>query len=43
MPAKILVVDDEPDLELLIRQKFRKQIRDKEFEFVFARNGVDAL
>jgi YesN/AraC family two-component response regulator len=43
MPGKILVVDDEPDLELLIRQKFRKQIRDKEFEFVFARNGVDAL
>jgi YesN/AraC family two-component response regulator len=43
MPAKILVVDDEPDLELLIRQKFRRQIRAKEFEFVFARNGVDAL
>lgn len=43
MPAKILVVDDEPDLELLIRQKFRKQIRDKEFEFVFALNGVEAL
>jgi YesN/AraC family two-component response regulator len=43
MPAKILVVDDEPDLELLIRQKFRRQIRDKEFEFVFARNGVEAL
>ncbi len=43
MPAKILVVDDEPDLDLLIRQKFRKHIRDKEFESVFARNGVDAL
>ena len=43
MPAKILVVDDEPDLELLIRQKFRKHIRDKEFESVFARNEVDAL
>jgi YesN/AraC family two-component response regulator len=43
MPAKILVVDDELDLELLIRQKFRRQIRDREFEFVFARNGVEAL
>ena len=43
MPAKILVVDDEPDLELLIRQKFRKHIREKAFEFVFARNGVEAL
>jgi sigma-B regulation protein RsbU (phosphoserine phosphatase) len=43
MPTKILVVDDEPDLELLIGQKFRKQIREKEFFFVFARNGVEAL
>ena len=29
MPAKILVVDDEPALELLIRQRFRLQIRDR--------------
>ena len=43
MPTKLLVVDDEPDLELLIRQKFRKQIREKDFEFVFAHNGVEAL
>ncbi|MEQ8754048.1 MAG: response regulator [Coleofasciculus sp. G1-WW12-02] len=43
MPAKILVVDDEPDLELLIRQKFRKKIRRKELQFIFARNGLDAL
>jgi serine phosphatase RsbU (regulator of sigma subunit) len=43
MAAKILVVDDEPDLELLIRQKFRKKIRQNELQFVFARNGVDAL
>lgn len=43
MPIKLLVVDDEPDLETLIRQRFRKKIRDAEFEFVFARNGVDAL
>ena len=43
MPTKMLVVDDEPDLELLIRQKFRKQIRENDYEFVFAQNGVDAL
>ena len=43
MPVKILVVDDEPDLELLVRQKFRKQIRANEFDFAFARNGVEAL
>jgi sigma-B regulation protein RsbU (phosphoserine phosphatase) len=43
MPHKILVVDDEPDLELLVRQKFRKQIRDKEFEFFFAHDGAEAL
>jgi PAS domain S-box-containing protein len=38
-----MVVDDEPDLEALIRQKFRRQIRRGELEFVFAHNGVDAL
>lgn len=43
MPAKILVVDDEPDLELLICQKFRKRIRQNELQFLFASNGVDAL
>jgi PAS domain S-box-containing protein len=43
MPAKILVVDDEPDLEVLIRQEFRRQIRRGELEFVFAHNGLDAL
>ena len=43
MPAKILVVDDEPDLEVLIRQKFRRQIRQQELHFEFARNGVTAL
>ncbi len=41
--AKILVVDDETDLEILIKQKFRKEIRKKEYEFLFAVNGVDAL
>jgi class 3 adenylate cyclase len=41
--AKILVVDDETDLEVLIKQKFRKQIRQNEYEFLFAVNGRDAL
>ncbi|WKK66645.1 response regulator [Lutimonas zeaxanthinifaciens] len=41
--AKILVVDDETDLEILIKQKFRKEIRKKEYEFLFAVNGLDAL
>jgi len=41
--AKILVVDDETDLEILIKQKFRKQIRDGLYEFVFAVNGNHAL
>ncbi len=43
MSFKILVVDDESDLELLVRQKFRKKIREGEFEFVFALNGQEAL
>ena len=43
MSTSILVVDDEPDLEALILQKFRRQIRDGTFSFVFARDGVDAL
>src|SRR6202012_3149108 len=41
--AKILVVDDEPDLELLVKQKFRKKIRENIYEFVFAANGQEAL
>jgi adenylate cyclase len=41
--AKILVVDDEADLEILIKQKFRKQIRDGQYEFLFAGNGKEAL
>jgi len=43
MTFKVLVVDDEPDLEVLIKQRFRKRIRDGEFEFVFAQNGEEAL
>jgi len=41
--AKILVVDDEADLEVLIRQKFRKKIKANEYEFVFAHDGEEAL
>ena len=40
---KILVADDEADLETLIRQKFRQKIREQVYEFVFAENGRDAL
>lgn len=43
MTTKILIVDDEPLLEYLIQQKFRQKIRAKEFEFVFANNGRDAM
>src|SRR5436190_21803007 len=41
--TKILVADDEADLETLIKQKFRKQIREHQYEFVFALNGKEAL
>ncbi|RYE35752.1 MAG: response regulator, partial [Sphingobacteriaceae bacterium] len=41
--AKILVVDDEPDLELLVKQKFRRKIKENLYEFIFAQNGEEAL
>ncbi|MBU0696590.1 MAG: response regulator [Bacteroidetes bacterium] len=41
--AKILVVDDEADLEMLVKQKFRKKIREGIYDFVFAQNGEEAL
>ncbi len=41
--AKILVVDDEEDLEMLFRQKYRQKIRSGEFEMLFALNGQKAL
>ncbi len=40
---KVLVVDDEPDVEQLVRQRFRKQIRQGEYQFLFARDGEEAL
>lgn len=41
--ATILVVDDEVNLEPLVRQKFRRQIREGSYHFEFALNGVEAL
>jgi len=41
--TRILVVDDEADVELLINQQFRRQVRAGEFSFSFARNGEQAL
>jgi len=43
MITKILVVDDEEDLKILIKQKFRQKIRQNEYEFIFAENGRHAL
>ena len=40
---KILVVDDEKDVQVLFEQRFRKEIRKKEMEFAFAYSGEDAL
>lgn len=42
-PAKILAVDDEPDFELLIKQRFRQRIRKGDLVFRFARHGEEAL
>ena len=41
--VKILVVDDEPDLEPLIRQGFRRRIRAGDYQFAFAGDGFEAL
>ena len=43
MAVKILSVDDELDLELLLTQYFRRKIRKGEYEFRFAHNGLEAL
>jgi CheY-like chemotaxis protein len=40
---KILVVDDEKDVQILFEQRFRKEIKEKEIEFVFAFSGEEAL
>lgn len=43
MTATVLVVDDEPDLEALVLRRFRRQIREQQLNFVFARDGLEAL
>jgi CheY-like chemotaxis protein len=43
MRLLILVVDDEPDVELLFRQQFRRELRAGEFTMEFARSGDTAL
>ncbi len=40
---KILVVDDEQDVKTLFEQRFRKEIKNNEVEFVFAFSGEEAL
>lgn len=40
---KILVVDDEKDMEILFQQRFRKEIREHEVQFAFANSGEEAL
>ena len=42
-PHRILVVDDEPDLERLVRQRMRREIRSGQFVMEFAQNGLEAL
>ncbi|WP_419841104.1 PP2C family protein-serine/threonine phosphatase [Candidatus Poriferisodalis sp.] len=42
-PWRILVVDDEPDLEPLVLQRMRRQIRSGKYDFQFAANGLEAL
>jgi CheY-like chemotaxis protein len=42
-PTRILVVDDEPDVEALVTQKFHRQVRKGEMDFLFANDGQHAL
>jgi YesN/AraC family two-component response regulator len=43
MTAKVLIVDDESDLEQLVLQRFRRQIGNQEYTFLFASNGAEAI
>jgi len=40
---KVLIVDDEKDIQMLFEQRFRKEIRNQDIEFVFAFSGEEAL
>jgi len=42
MGAKILAVDDEPDFEALLKQRFRRQIRSGDYAVRFARQGEES-
>lgn len=43
MPARILIVDDEPEFEKLMVMLFRRKLRGGEYEFLFAQDGMEAL
>lgn len=43
MNVYILVVDDEPDVEALFRQQFRRELRAGRFQMEFASSASDAL
>ena len=43
MSFLVLVVDDEPDVEMLFRQQFRRDLRDNRFKMDFAKSAVSAL
>ena len=43
MGRKVLVVDDEPEVEPMFRQRMRREIRAGLYEFLFAKSGVEAL
>jgi CheY-like chemotaxis protein len=43
VPVRVLYLDDEADMELLLRQKFRRQLREGRYELYIARNGEDGL
>jgi len=43
MTTKVLIVDDEPDVDLLMRQRLRRRVRSGQIELLSARNGVEAL
>lgn len=43
MKTRILMIDDEPDMEVLINVKFYKKIREGKLEFIFAHNGLEGI
>ena len=43
VPMKVLVVDDEPEVEVMFRQRLRRDLRSGRYDMVFASSGVHAL